>query len=377
MACEPQLTEAEANALAAARGVAARLLEDAFVDGIPLTVEPRNAVGWFPKLLSRLPAGVRFRPAGAALLVGSAWAVVQAAAVVSGRDVRSLDVDRVINLVTGAPPPVSDGGWRGFSLVADTWVSIALGPGERDVWRRMLAAQGAGPHPPDEVVAAAQQWGLACLPAKHATASDIPTTGKDPLPALSDVGHSLGLNASTALGGVRVIDLGVLVAAPLAAAVLAALGAQITRVAHPARKNSRWYGGTVLALNLTQQVDRTDFGRLCRTADLVVDNFSPRVWGNLGLEPNELGAGLHVSLPAFPAGDPRRNYRAFGFQTEALFGVGCTPDPPVAGAVVAPRAALMDHAVGLAGAVYCLGAIATLRRGRLEVCHSDVAGLGS
>src|SRR5713226_393586 len=153
MACEPQLTEAEANALAAARGVAARLLEGAFVDGIPLTVEPHNAVGWFPKLLSRLPAGVRFRPAGAALLVGSAWAVVQAAAVVSGRDVRSLDVDRVINLVTGAPPPVSDGGWRGFSLVADTWVSIALGPGERDVWRRMLAAQGAGPHPPDEVVA--------------------------------------------------------------------------------------------------------------------------------------------------------------------------------------------------------------------------------
>jgi len=377
MACEPQLTEAETNALAAARGVAARLLEDAFVDGIPLTVEPHNAVGWFPKLLSHLPAGVGFRPAGAALLVGSAWAVVQAAAVVSGREVRSLDVDRVINLVIGAPPPVSDGGWRGFALIADTWVSIAFGPGEGEVWRRMLAALGSGPHPPDEIAASAQQWGLACLPAKHATATDISTSRKDQLPALRDVGHSLGLSASTDLADVRVIDLGVLVTAPLAGAVLAALGAQVTRAAHPARKNSRWYGGPVLELDLSQQVDRTDFARLCRTADLVVDNFSPRVWGNFGLEPNELGAGLHVSLPAFPAGDPRRNYRAFGFQTEALFGVGCTPDPTVAGAVVAPRVALMDHAVGLVGAVYCLGAIAARRRGRLEVCHSDVAGLVS
>jgi crotonobetainyl-CoA:carnitine CoA-transferase CaiB-like acyl-CoA transferase len=176
---------------------------------------------------------------------------------------------------------------------------------------------------------------------------------------------------------VRVIDLGVLVAAPLAGAVLAALGAQLTPVAHAARKNSRWYGGPVLELNLGQQGDRTDFARLCRTADLVIDNFSPRVWGNFGFEPTELGAGLLVSLPAFAAGDPRRNYRAFGFQTEALFGVGCTPDPTVAGAVVAPRAALMDHAVGLVGAVYCLGAIAARRRGRLEVCHSDVAGLVS
>jgi len=210
-----------------------------------------------------------------------------------------------------------------------------------------------------------------------AAATDIPTTGKDQLPALGNVSRSLDLSASTALGGVRVIDLGVLVAAPLAAAILAALGAQVTPVAHPARKNMRWYGGPVSELDLSQQVDRTDFARLRHTADLVVDNFSPRAWHNFGFEPIELGAGSHVILPAFAAGNPRRNYRAFGFQTEALFGVGCIPDPAAAGPMVAPRAALMDHAVGLVGAVYCLGAIATRRRGRLEVCHSDVAGLVS
>ena len=375
MACEARLTGADTSALVAARGLATRLLEDVFAAEVPLTVRPRVTRGWLSKLLSRLPSGLRFRPAGAALLVGSAWAVAQAAATVSGREVHSLDVERVIDLVTGAPPPESDGGWRGFTRIADAWVSISLGPGEGEVWRRMLAALGSGPRTSDEVAASAQQWGLACLPATHAAPSDIPTTGEDQLPVLSDVGKSLGLSASTALEGVRVIDLGVLVAAPVSGAVLAALGAQVTTVAHPARKDSRWYGGPVLELNLSRQVDRSDFARLCRTADLVVDNFSPRVWNNLGFEPTELGADLHVSMPAFAAGDARRNYRAFGFQTEALFGVGCTPDPAIARPVAAPRAALMDHTVGLVGAVYCLGAIATQRRGRLEVCHSDVAGL--
>jgi hypothetical protein len=374
MAGAARLAEAERDALTAARGTAARLLEEAFQAAVPIGAAPHSAHGWLTTLISRLPSRLWWQPAGSALLVGSALAVLDSVAALSGKASRTLELGRLVDLATGARSTGSPHGWLGYIPVSGGWLSVALGPAEIDDWRRFLA--GVVPDAPaTELAECAQQWGLACLPASAPTESALTTTAASRLPPLADVGEALGLSPLRALTGLRVLDLGMLVAAPLTCAVLEACGAEVTPVVHPARKNARWYGGSAVELDLNRAADRAGFTRLCRTADVVVDNFTARVWENFGFEPLELGARLHLSMPAFPSEGPRRNYRAFGFQTEAFFGVGCAPDPTATGPLVAPRAALMDHTVGLAGAVNCLGAIASGRTGRMELSHAGLARL--
>jgi hypothetical protein len=377
MADESHLADIESEILDTAGRLAAGLLSEVSFGGSPLSVQPRRARGWMGKLLARLPTGVQYEPAGAALFLGCAWAVAEAARAASERNIRWLDVEHVVDFVTGAPPPSSslNVDWAGYVPAGETWLSLALGAADHDAWRRLLSTPEGRTRDAQALALLAQRWGLACLPAKFASKRALRASGLEQPPPVGSVQRALDLPPLETLHQVRVLDLGVLVAAPLTCSVLSALGASVTAVAHPSRTSSRWYGPRALALDLYQHNDRREFIRLCRAADVVVDNFSPRVWENFGFEPVEFGCRLHVSLPAFPVGDSRRHCRAYGFQMEALFGVGCSPQVEARQSIAAPRAALMDHAVGLAGAVHCLGALVTGARGRIEVCHAAVAGL--
>jgi crotonobetainyl-CoA:carnitine CoA-transferase CaiB-like acyl-CoA transferase len=182
------------------------------------------------------------------------------------------------------------------------------------------------------------------------------------------------------LAGVRIVSFGQLISAPLAAALFRACGAEVVAVAHPRRLDSVVYGPMPQPLDLASRDGRREAARLCRRADLVVDNVRPRVWTNLGLVPSEL-SGVHLSLPAFPWRDTlRRNFKAYGFQMEALFGAGLQPVRTVGGPVTAPRSALLDHSVGLSAFVAGAGTLLSGRVGRVELSHVDVlaaAGVGA
>lgn len=116
------------------------------------------------------------------------------------------------------------------------------------------------------------------------------------------------------LAGVRVIDFGQYIAGPLAAMILADLGADVVRVDppggpswdHPAtnmlNRNKR-----SITLNLKLREDVEVAHRLIATADVVIENFRPGIMERLGLGARELTDWnprlVYLSLPGFASTD--------------------------------------------------------------------------
>jgi hypothetical protein len=189
-----------------------------------------------------------------------------------------------------------------------------------------------------------------------------------------------------ALRGMRVCDLTAMWAGPLATWLLQGLGACVTKI-EPARRpdgfraldgrgihpggrqvdpgrdsamfNALNAGKAIAALDLTKVEDRAGFLDLASGSDLVVDSFSPRVWGNLGLD---LGARpLHLSMPAFPPG-PLRSWVAYGTGVHAASGLGDSGG----GRFEAPAVSYPDPVGGFAGCLAALTGWAAGERGPLE-----------
>jgi crotonobetainyl-CoA:carnitine CoA-transferase CaiB-like acyl-CoA transferase len=104
------------------------------------------------------------------------------------------------------------------------------------------------------------------------------------------------------LQGIRVIDLGSFITAPLAAQMLGDLGADVIKVERPEgdpfrRSDGSLYSPTFLAYNRNKRSiildTRTGAGRaaqrkLIEGADVVIDNYRAPVLKKLGLDPDEL-----------------------------------------------------------------------------------------
>jgi hypothetical protein len=276
--------------------------------------------------------------------------------------------------------------WSGFLPVGDGWISLALATreererAERCIgWltgrERALEALRHADLDPARAAAALQEWGIAAAVAT--VAGEESERRQTRVTALDVWLQELGLRPSTALAGVRVVDCGLLVSSPWASALLAHLGARVIAVAHPVRAASRRYGPVPLELDLTSSSGRNSFATMCRNADVVVDNFRPRVWPNLGFDPIAVGARRHLTLPAYASVDPRSNLRLYGFQLEACYGVGHVPSGRVHRPLRAPESALLDHAVGFAGAVAAVGALLQDRVGRIAVTHESLIRLAT
>jgi crotonobetainyl-CoA:carnitine CoA-transferase CaiB-like acyl-CoA transferase len=133
------------------------------------------------------------------------------------------------------------------------------------------------------------------------------------------------------LDGVRVLDFTWVVAGPLATRVLADFGAEVVKVERPdtpdddARRGGLFgqlnRGKQSVVLDLRRGADRELARRLAAAADVVVDNFSPRVMANWGLDGAAIHAGnpnaIVAALSAFGAGDARVGY---GPTVQALAG---------------------------------------------------------
>lgn len=189
------------------------------------------------------------------------------------------------------------------------------------------------------------------------------------------------------LEGIRVIDLGSFITAPLAAMMLGDLGADVIKVERPQGDPFRTshgdrYGPTFLAFNRNKRsmiVDSTTpegqraLHRLIETADVVIDNYRTSVLKKLGLDPQALRERnprlIHCSITGFGPDGPYQARPAFDSVGQALSGISSMmvdPDDPKAFGIT-----ISDNATGMYAAYAVLGALVERNRTgvgrRLEV----------
>jgi crotonobetainyl-CoA:carnitine CoA-transferase CaiB-like acyl-CoA transferase len=148
--------------------------------------------------------------------------------------------------------------------------------------------------------------------------------------------------------GLRVLDLGTFWAGPYLAMYLATLGADVVKVESIQRPDGyrfiqtfsqfgeKWYemGGSFQATNLGKREITLDLGReegreifrdLVRDADILIENFSPRVMTNFGLGWDELvklrPELLMVRMPGFGLDGPWRDWVAYALVLEQVAGM--------------------------------------------------------
>ena len=162
------------------------------------------------------------------------------------------------------------------------------------------------------------------------------------------------------LAGVRVIDCTAWWAGPAATAVLASLGADVIKVESVTRPDymrfasarlptdPKWWewgpvyhsvnaGKRGITLDLTRPEGKSVFERLISSADVLVENYTPRVMDQFGLDWDHLHAInsrlTMVRMPAFGLDGPWRDRTGFAQTMECLTGMawltGYRDGPPV------------------------------------------------
>lgn len=179
------------------------------------------------------------------------------------------------------------------------------------------------------------------------------------------------------LAGLRVIELGTLIAGPFCARILAEFGAEVIKIeapegGDPLRTWRKVHAGTSLwwavqarnkksvTVNLKTPAGQEIVRRLARTADIVVENFRPGAMEKWGLGYDRLGAenpGLvMVRLSGYGQSGPYRDQPGFGAIGEAMGGIrfvtGDPDRPPVRAGI-----SLGDSVAALYGVIGALMAV--------------------
>jgi crotonobetainyl-CoA:carnitine CoA-transferase CaiB-like acyl-CoA transferase len=193
------------------------------------------------------------------------------------------------------------------------------------------------------------------------------------------------------LHGIRILDMSHVWAGPLAARLLADLGADVIKVDAPARRagplapadpgadaapglrpwnrqplnNKLNRNRRSLGVDLKAPDGRDIFLRLAERADLVIENFSARVLPSLGLGQEVLAQRnprlVHVAMPGFGLSGPYAPYVAFGPSTEPMTGLGALmgysdEEPRI------PSTAVLDAMSGTLAAVAAIDALLARQR---------------
>ena len=180
------------------------------------------------------------------------------------------------------------------------------------------------------------------------------------------------------LEGLRVVELGNFITGPLAAMMLADLGAEVIKVERPEgdpfrRGHGGQYGPAFVAYNrnkksvvldTTKPEDRKALLELVACADVLIDNFRPAVLDKMGLDAATLEARnprlIHCSITGFGNKGPYQNRPAFDTVGQALSGIASFLVDPEAPESFGPTIA--DNATGMYAAYGVLGAL--VERGR-------------
>ncbi len=364
------------------------------VPGARLLAEPPLDPVVDPTVVAALPGPTIDRAVGLAL-AGAALAGLRADTVIDVDPV-AVAAQVVLPLLltpTGPrPDPPTPAGAGGA-------VCVDLGPDDLDTYPRLLDVLGPGPHPAETLATRAQEWRLAVTPFR---AFDADEAWREPI-----LGHRQGRwrdEATTSaaatgpgpagpaasaetiappLAGIRVVDLTAMWGGPLCTWLLACLGAEVVKIEPACRLDGLRFGpgdpGTgdaplfralnagkaraPLDLRDAEQLER--FFALVADADVVIDSFSPRVAGNLGIGPDRLRAVrpgvVTVSMPAFPPG-PERDWVSYGPGVHAIAGFGDRGEGALP-RFVAPPVAYPDPLAGLTAFVAVTAALTGRDRG--------------
>lgn len=193
------------------------------------------------------------------------------------------------------------------------------------------------------------------------------------------------------LDGIRVLDMTTAVAGPVATTLLGALGAEVLRIETPwakprnpasalpdrgkgpdepwnrePRQNELGHSKRSIALNLTTEAGRDVFLDLVERSDVVLENYSPRVMGNFGLEWDALHERnpeiIHVSMPAFGKSGPWRDRISYGPGIDAMSGMSWLTGY-ADGSPLKPGNFYCDQNAGLTAALSTVAAL--MARGRV------------
>ncbi|MFT5578756.1 MAG: benzylsuccinate CoA-transferase BbsF subunit [Paraglaciecola psychrophila] len=175
--------------------------------------------------------------------------------------------------------------------------------------------------------------------------------------------------------GLKILDFTHVLAGPFATRILADMGADVVKInsvdravsanepAHPYylmwNRNKR-----ALALDLTQQASRTLCAKLCREADVVIDNFSVGVLDRWGLGYNTISkdnAGVvYVQMSGMGEGGPWEKFVTYAPTIQALSGLTHLTGVP-GRENIGLGFSYNDHQAGLHGAVALLAALEARR----------------
>ena len=187
------------------------------------------------------------------------------------------------------------------------------------------------------------------------------------------------------LAGLRVLDLTMFMSGPLATLIAADLGADVIKIEAVQRLDG-WRGvGRLgpkpwessplfnwinrskrgITLNLGDERGAELFRRLVATADVVIENYTPRVMQNFGLAYESLRAIkpdlIMVSMPGFGTQGSCRDYAAFAWTTEQMSSITHLTGYPDSGPLFTGTT-FGDPLAGLMGALALLAAINHRRR---------------
>ena len=185
-----------------------------------------------------------------------------------------------------------------------------------------------------------------------------PTLGDEGRPPAAAEGPRLGSSTNRPLEGVSVVDLSAFWAGPFSTNLLRLLGAEVIKVeGHVRLDGMRWASGlqrqprwewspvyhganvgkTVVNLDLGTETGRGLLEQLISRADVVIENFSPRVtegWGITWERVHALNpAAIFVRVPAFGLDGPWRDRVGFAMTMEQVSGLasrtGHVDGPPM------------------------------------------------
>ena len=180
---------------------------------------------------------------------------------------------------------------------------------------------------------------------------------------------------SSLLSGIRVIEMANVITGPYAGLILADLGAEVIKVELPKKGDPfRWWGSDVLSapftavnrgkksvtIDVKQSEGRTIYVELCKSSDVVIENFRPGVLDDYGVGYTVVSGynpGLvYCSISGLGAGETSRNRPVFDSVIEGMGGLWSQlmdrSDPKPLGPPFADQIASLYAAAGiLAGLV--------------------------
>lgn len=155
--------------------------------------------------------------------------------------------------------------------------------------------------------------------------------------------------ATGPLTGLKVLDMGQLIAGPLAATLLGDFGADVVKVERPGSGDpgrdmgekkdgvSLWWkvgarNKRSVCLDLKDPEDQETFLGLVAEADIVVENFSPGTLDKMGIGYSRLKERnpgiIHLGISGFGQTGPRSHWKGFGRTAEAFSGLAYTTGFP-------------------------------------------------